>query len=100
MRQRQKALSKQTEALSAGERLLARQRYQFGDGWPQTSMVEAAYVDFETILGRRCVTRSTACHVCRQLRDLLHSGCVAYEMYRIRDVAVGVVPIGLDEIRV
>lgn len=53
MRQRQKALGKQTDALCQGERLLARQRYQFGDGWPQTSMVEAAYADFETILGRR-----------------------------------------------
>lgn len=54
MRQRQKALGKQTEALCLGERLLARQRYPFGEGWPQTSMVEAAYADFETILGRRC----------------------------------------------
>ena len=53
MRQRQKALAKQTEALCHGERLLVRQRYQFGEGWPQTSMVEAAYADFETILGRR-----------------------------------------------
>lgn len=57
MRQRQKALGKQTEALCQGERLLARQRYQFGQGWPQTSMVEAAYADFETILGRRCAFR-------------------------------------------
>lgn len=56
MRQRQKALSKQTEALCHGERLLMRQRYQFGEGWPQTSMVEAAYADFETILGRRYTT--------------------------------------------
>lgn len=53
MKQRQKALAKQTEALSQGERLLARQRYHFGEGWPQTSMVEAAYADYETILGRR-----------------------------------------------
>ncbi|CAN0169060.1 unnamed protein product, partial [Ectocarpus sp. 12 AP-2014] len=53
MRQRQKALGRQTEALCLGERLLARQRYPFGEGWPQTSMVEAAYADFETILGRR-----------------------------------------------
>ena len=67
MRQRQKALAKQTEALTQGERLLVRQRYQFGDGWPQTSMVEAAYADFETILGRRCVSRTVcrvACHRC------------------------------------
>lgn len=56
MGQRQKALSKQTEALTAGERLLARQRYQFGEGWPQTSMVESAYLDFETILERRWAT--------------------------------------------
>lgn len=55
MRQRQKSLAKETEALSQGEKLLARQRYQFGQGWPQTSMVEAAYIDFETILGRRWV---------------------------------------------
>ena len=63
MRQRQKALAKQTEALTRGERLLVQQRYQFGEGWPQTSMVEAAYADFETILGRRCVSWTVACHV-------------------------------------
>ncbi|CAM9128550.1 unnamed protein product [Discosporangium mesarthrocarpum] len=53
MRQRQKALSKQTEALVTGERLLMRQRHQFPPGWPQTSMVEAAFADFDTILVRR-----------------------------------------------
>ena len=61
MRQRQKSLAKQTEALTQGERLLVRQRYQFGEGWPQTSMVEAAYADFETILGRRCVCLKVEC---------------------------------------
>lgn len=54
MRQRQKSLGKQAEALLAGERLLVRQRFQFPPSWPQTSMVESAYADFETILGRRC----------------------------------------------
>lgn len=53
MRQRHKSLGKQAEALLSGERLLMRQRFQFPQGWPQTSMVEAAYADFETILGRR-----------------------------------------------
>lgn len=55
MRQRHKSLGKQAEALVQGERLLVRQRHQFPEGWPETSMVEAAYGDFETILGRRCV---------------------------------------------
>lgn len=63
MRQRQKALAKQTEALTQGERLLIRQRYQFGEGWPQTSMVEAAYADFETILGRRCGSWTVPWHI-------------------------------------